>query len=286
MNIFLKVLKTLIGNELTTAASKQNSKSNGYGYNKQLSADQQNLIAELNKSIILYDPSEDDSTISTDIGNLIKGTHKAIKKLRDEHKTRTEGETLPALIDLKNRVPEFYEKLKSFNFKLLNKPFTETPEGIVYYYAALYLGEQIFCPSKYKVSEVKKAKEDCLCDRLQQLSDLIKPDHKFEDRKKHTMTILHDLARDNKEIVNEANSSNYINLPLPIGGLNFLGAKVSLAQVFGCSLGRFGELFNEAVRRINKMSPKAFELASSFEADNNNDSDSDSEAEHKDACVI
>lgn len=282
MNIFLKVLNTLIGNELTTVASNQNSKSNGYGYNKQLSADQRDLISKLNKSIIIYDPVEEDNTISTEIGNLIKATYKAIKKLRDEHKVRSDGETLPALLDLKNRIPEFYEKLKAFDFKLLNRPFTETPEGMVYYYAALYLGEQIFCPSKYKVSEVKKQKEDCLCNRLQQLSDLIKPEHTFEERKKHTMTILHDLARDNKEIVNEANSSNYINLPLPIGGLNFLGAKVSLAQVFGCSLGRFGELFNEAVRRIDKMSPKAFQLTSSFDTENNEESD----PEHKDACII
>lgn len=257
MNIFLKVLKQLIVIELNSAATKQNNKSQGYFYKKQLSADQLSIINELNEKIIRFESNEGDKFISEAVTLIIHNHYELLRKVRGEHKEdKDKGETIKCLVKLKSYVPEFHKKLLSFKFNLLDRPFTEMPEGIVYFHAAVYLGEEIFSPKKIMDRDIREDKEACLYLRLKQLSEYIKPNYTFEERKERTAQVLIDLGRDNEEIIVKANAKNYISLPLPISGPSLLGMKLSLADVVGCGLGRFSEQFNEAVRKIDRLTPK------------------------------
>lgn len=257
MNIFLKVLKHLIVIELNSASTKQNNKSQGYFYKKQLSADQCSLINQLNEKIIRFESNGSDKAISEAVTALINDHYEQVRKVRGEHKEdKDKGETIKCLVKLKTYVPEFYKKLESFEFKLLDRPYTEMPEGIVYFHAAVYLGEEIFSPKKIMDCDIRKEKELCLCNRLKQLSEYIQPQYTFEERKERTGFVLKDLGRDNEEIIHNANKNNYFSLPLPISGPNVLGMKFKWGDLVGCGLGRFSEQFEEAVRKIDRLTPK------------------------------
>lgn len=289
MNIFLKVLKRLIGDELNSLATDLDNKTKGLLTNHKLSADQKKEVTTLHENIILYQKTEDDGDTSAAICELIKTTHKAIKQIRKVHKENNEGLTLPALTKLIEGVSEFYEKLKGLEFNLLNMPYTETPEGMVYYHAALYLGEKILTPALSVYKDVKDKKEACISERLGILNGLIKPEQSFEERKKHALKTLKDLERDNKDIVKTANANNYVSIPLnPVGSFKMFGVKLSLAQLIGVSEGRFEVLFTEAEREINKMkAPKQQEKTKLIETTIFEDKEESSESsESNNACTI
>jgi hypothetical protein len=154
---------------------------------------------------------------------------------------------------LKNHSNDFLGKLKKFDFDLLNKSYTETPENIVYYHAAIYLGDEIFSPRTGIDYEIRTKKEGQLAVRLQALSERINPSHNLEEQRKRALQVLQDLAQDNQNAIKKDKG---FSLP----GLSFWGVSVvTPSDWFSSGEGRFGVEFNTAVRTIQGMTESQFE---------------------------
>ncbi len=275
MTIFLMVLKQLIKEQLNkTEAVLAYQATMPSIYDQLLSLQKKSILDELEKQIIVeFKATGDDETDSKAIGKLIEVSRVLIQDAQEEHgKPRDSGDTLVMMSNLIFHTNAFYTKLDAFNkqgklekiekvesqlqgkqapvkLRLINYPYSKTPEHVIYYHAIFYFGEEIFKPCSGDL-EIRKRKEDAVFERIQSLSERIKPEFGLSDRKERAMSALKDLSADNNHIITPKNTSAF-GLPfLSVGG--FFSVKVP-TKLFNPSEGRFGQQFSLAENTIEKM---------------------------------
>lgn len=261
------VLKKLIKEQLSPLAANLSSQSKSYGYNKNLSIDQKELIDRLEEAMLLFQGNEenDDEADSKKISEIIDGFRVKIQAAREKHgAARDEGATISCLNNLIFHTSGFHSKLVAFKFNLLNKPYSETPENIVYYHSAYYFGEEIFTPKSGIDLEIRVKKEQKLAIRLQSLSELIKPSHTLDQQRERAMQVLTDLANDNKMVIKKDEGATPVALP----GLSFWGFSMTApTDWFAASEGRMGQQFNFACRKIREMTKDTFQPGAEAKAE-------------------
>lgn len=268
MTIFLMVVKKLIKDHLNSRANDLLNQSKGLFatlslFNSKLSKAQKGLIDDLDTYLVLFKGTGDDEVDYKEIIAYIEKTRENVQDVRETHKAnRNSGETITCLNDLILHIKDFYSKLNSYKFSLLNREYTKNPEGIVYYYAAYYFGEDKFTPRTNVDSQLRILKEELLRARLQTLSELIRPEFLLEDRRSRTLRVLQDLDSDNKKVIHGDGTS------LPVPGVNFWGVQANLStDVFSPGEGSMGELFKAAAQEIIALTPETFQGAAEIEVE-------------------
>lgn len=254
MTIFLKVLLKLISEqlgELSKNLKSQTSYTSSYVYNSQLALEQKDKVDILDEKICNFIGANDDQKDMESVVKLLETYREEVRKLREKHKQPGEqGKTIETLNNLVFRTKNFYEKLKLFDFNLLNKTYDDkTPDGVVYYHATYYFGEEVFNPLKAIDHEIRKRKEESLKNRLIRLSELIKPEYDCLARAERTLEVLQDLASDNKKAIKKEEGKGFA-----IPGLSFWGLNLTApSEWFSASEGRLGAQLTLAVSKINEL---------------------------------
>ena len=253
MTIFVDVLKKLIRDSLTTISGDLYTKIKSSGYNHELSREQHEEIGKLEVAIITFESTNNDEIDAKTFIHLITRYREEVKCIREKHgHAKDSGTTVPSLNKLILRVPEFYEKLVTFQskFDLLNQKNMKTPEGLVYFYACCYLGEDIFEPKTTTKVEIRIQKENKLAERLKTLRELIKPTYTLAERKERTLPVLDELETDNKGVGKSAAPA----LPsVSVLGIFQLGAP---SEWFAPRAGRLGEWIDVARAEVEKLTPE------------------------------
>ena len=177
MTIFLMVLKKLIKEQLDPAitnltsqiaSSRFNYKT--YLYDQKLAKAQLELVHELDNAIVMFEGSNDDKADCVSIAKIVDEAVKANHQIRRAHAAaKAHSNTMTSLADLRLHITDFYDKLNTFPFKLLDLQYTDTPENIINYYAACYFGEEIFFPMSGIDLNIRAEKEQKLATRLEML---------------------------------------------------------------------------------------------------------------------
>jgi len=250
--IFLKVVKDLVNDKFTAMKTSLQDQISRPFYNVKLSEKQLEIIKELEQKLVKHDSTINDKTDSLKIVKLIQDARIEIRNARVEQgESQDTGSTLQAISKMGDDVTAFYAKLESFGFSLLDRPWQNTPEYILYLHAAKYLGETVFKPLQKSDASVSKTKETDLSKRLEALAK--QKNQGFDDQKKWTLVTLEDLDGDNKKIRNGGESS------VPIPGANFLGWQFNLStNLLGPGLGRFKEMIDHARTKIQEMKSSEF----------------------------
>jgi hypothetical protein len=278
MTIFLRVLKKLIKEQLSET-SRTLEWQTGYPsvYNQLLSSQKKIIVDALEEKIVKFVGTGNDEADSKTINKLIEDARVLIQDKHDEHKKpRDSGDTLDMMSNLIFHTNAFYAKLDKYNkseipevadksegpvkLRLINHPYFNTPEIIIYYYAASYIGGELFQPSTGKGNDplVRKAKEDAVLVRIQALSEVIKPQFGLADRKQRSIQALIDLSSDNTRIITPPNTSSFGVPFLSFGGLFSVKIPTTL---FNPGEGRFGKLFSLAESLVKDMSELEFQPA-------------------------
>lgn len=296
MTIFLKVLKHYIREILSPISMSLDGKSKsklsefsmgifGRGYNANMSIDVKQLIDDLMDNVAGYAQGASDSKHCTDIIHLIKATLDQVTKKREDYKEpRNGGTTVPSLNNLMEHTQRFYTTLLEFNnclpahseseieseqpnseeseeenskvLKLIDKPYYDTPEHIIYYHAASYLADEIFNPSSDLNVDVRNEKVKNLAKRLQFLFEVIKPNHSLQEQKQRCQQILTDISSDNNKAIKREDTST----ALPVGVALF-SVPISLTapkKLISAGPGRMAKEFEAASRKIENMKIKDF----------------------------
>lgn len=276
MTIFLMVLKKLIKEQLNAASSTLESQAQYPSlYNQLLSLQKKNIVDTLESKVVAFLGTGDDEADSKSINKLIEEARILIQGKQEEHgKSRDSGETLEMMSNLIFHTNAFYTKLDKYNksetsdvidkgegpvkLRLINHPYHNTPENTIYFFAAGYIGEEIFKPSSKIDLVVRNRKEEAVLSRIQSLSEVIKPQFGLGDRKTRAMKTLSDLAMDNMTIITPTTTSSF-GLPfVSLGG--FFSVKVP-TTLFNPSEGRFGKLFSLAESLVKDMTELEFQPA-------------------------
>ena len=259
MTIFLMVLKKLIKTQLGPLSISLGKKADSTGYNNDLSRDQQEIIDTLDNTLSLLQGTGNDANDTATVIELIDTARKKIQTVRELYKEpRDGGETMKCINSLKSHTSDFYEKLLLFKFCLLNKPYFETPENIIYYHATYYFGEEIFAPKAGLDVDIRNKKERKLEMRLKFLSELIDPSYNLEEQRERSLQVLDDLFSDNNLAIKKDDGNSAIPMP----GLSFWGMSVTLTgitEIFAASEGRMAVQFNQAARKIKAMTNETFQ---------------------------
>jgi hypothetical protein len=262
MTIFLMVLTKLIKKQLNHTVTELTGQAEYPSvYNQLLSLQKKNILEILESKISKVESSGNDENDANAIVKLLEAHRVQIQEKQEEHgKSRDTGETLTTISNLMFHTNSFYTKLAGFVTKkevtdklsLINKTYTNNPEDVIYYHSVYYVGEEVFNPSSSKDVAIRNAKEEAICDRIQSLSERIKPEFSLLERRSRALDILKDLATDNQNIINPKKSSGF---SLPFFSL---GGVVSLKvpkDWFNPSEGRFGQQFSIAHSIIRDMVP-------------------------------
>jgi hypothetical protein len=273
MTVFLRVLKKLIKEQLCATSADLAAQSKWPSiYNQPLSVQKKHLIDLLEGKISSFVGTGDDEADSKTINKWIEDFRVLIQNKQEEHgKTRDTGETLQTLSNLIFHTNAFYTKLDKYNkqevlehqerqespvkLRLINHPYHHTPEIIIYFYAAGYIGEEIFEPSTNIDLSIRTAKENAVLSRIQSLSERIKPEFGLVDRKNRARDALRDLAMDNNAIITPKAASSFGIPFLSLGGVFSIKVPTTL---FNPSEGRFGKLFSLAESLISDMTELEF----------------------------
>ncbi len=209
--IFIKNLKLLASGQLKLRWSALNSqltkydigpfKLTGFIHDTILSSEQGGIIDTLGTEIVTFDGTGDDLGDKNKIKALIAAARKKVETARVSHAAAAISDTLACLDELSNAVENFYTQLEAFPFPLLNCPYKDTPEHIVYSHACNYLGLSKFQIDSHSSIEIRKLKEEALITRLVALKKAIRPEYNLEQQRETTVQALNDLARDNSDIV-------------------------------------------------------------------------------------
>ena len=139
----------------------------------------------------------------------------------------------------------FLYKLEDFQFNLLEKVFTLTPENLLYYHTCCYFAEESFNAVSGVEIEIKMNKEHELGCRLKYLSEMIKSEHSLEERQARTSSVLQDMS----------SALNKFAAPSLMG----MFAWSSATDLFNVSIGGiFAREFNAAMRQIKALTPAEF----------------------------
>ncbi|MBL7481715.1 hypothetical protein [Legionella bononiensis] len=269
MTIFLKVLIKLIKEKLNAMSSVLSYQSEHPSiYNQLLSLQKKNILDTLESKIVSFVGTGDDEADSKTITKWIEDSRVQIQNKQEEHgKSRDEGDTLKMMSDLIFHTNAFFAKLDKYNksesseldgslkLRLINHRFYNTPENVIYYHAAGYLGEEIFNPSTNIDLAIRTKKEEAVLARIQSLSERIRPEYGLVDRKQRAADALRDLSMDNKTIITPESSSSFGIPFLSFGGIFSVKVPTTL---FNPSEGRFGKLFNLADSLVKEMTELEF----------------------------
>ncbi|KTD49283.1 hypothetical protein [Legionella quateirensis] len=269
MTIFLKVLIKLIKEQLNSISSTLEYQSNHPSiYNQALSLEKKYIIDGLETKIVSFVGTGDDEADSKTITKLIEDFRVQIQNKQEAHdKPRDEGETLKMMSDLIFHTNAFFAKLDKYNkpegsesassgkLRLINHRFYNTPEDIIYFTAAGYLGEEIFKPSNNIDLKIRTDKEAAVLSRIQSLSERIRPEYGLSERRKRAEEALKDLSMDNLSIITPKSSSSFGIPFLSLGGIFSVKVPTTL---FNPSEGRFGKLFNLADSLVKEMTELEF----------------------------
>ena len=249
MTIFLEVLKKLISEQLHPLVSALHGKANSYVHNHALSMAQYNIVYNLSTKVLGFKGKDGDDNYNYQaIKSLIEHARAKIQEERERHRAGDDGETTKCLNNLSSHIIRFYDKLDAFKFTLLNKANVETPENIIYFHCTYYLGDDIFTPAGPQMNEeIRKAKEGKIVERLESLVKFMATTTTAYDKKKDSLKVLKDLAKDNHDLV-----SGKIGIPIP--GISLVGFTISVPKkLFGVSEGRLGTLIKDAITAIEKL---------------------------------
>jgi uncharacterized protein YllA (UPF0747 family) len=276
MTIFLRVLKKLIKEQLnvTSQALKYQIDHPGI-YIQLLSSQKKTIIDALEEKIVKFVGTGNDEADSKVLNKFVEDARVLVQDKHELHKKpRDSGETVAMLSNLIFHTNQFYAKLDKFNkvdtseipdksegpvkLRLINHPFHNTPENLIYECAACYIGGEIFEPSTKIDLRIRNQKEEAVLTRIQALSEVIKPSFGLHDRKERSIQALKDLSSDNLKIITPEPSSSY-SLPfISLGG--FFSVRVPIT-LFDPSEGRFGSLFNLTNSQVAEMSELEFRPA-------------------------
>ena len=259
MTIFLMVLKKLIKEQLSPLSTNLASQAKSYGYKKDLSLDQKDIIDKLEESILLFKGSKaDDEGDVKKIHELIVAAHKKIQAARELHQEpKDSGSTIDCITKLMLRPAEFCDKLAEFKkIQFLNMEYSETPHNIIYFHAAYYLGDNVFNPLEGIDVQIRTKKEEKLQLRLEALSAIIKPTDTLAEQKLRCKQMVDDLASDNKLVIKKDDGAKNISLP----GFSFWGVQMTVPKEwFGAGEGRMAQQFSLAYRNIMNLTEETFE---------------------------
>lgn len=201
MTLFLKILIKLIDEKLADTAKSLKKKSDSYGYDNELSRKMHMQVEALREALGNQECLGDDDKNHQAIISQLEKYRATIKGFREEHQqSGVSGKTMPTMNALVNYTKEAYNKLCSYSFKLLNLTYDyESPEGVIYYHAALYLIRSIFEDQPQK-DPVRNKKEEALANRLAIFSKLLLQDNEFDVKLKHGKQFLTDMRGDNTVI--------------------------------------------------------------------------------------
>lgn len=274
--IFLMVLKKLIKEQLNPLSTNLSIQAKSYGYQKNLSTDQKEIIDTLDGVIQKLEGTGDDDADCKAIGVLIDAAREKIKERREHYKYNEKGNTKDTVDGLKLHISDFHKKLTTLKieglkshisehnespalkFDLLNKAYTLTPENIVYFHAAYYFGEEIFDPKQGMDVDIRNQKERKLVSRLISLSKLIQPTDSLEEQKAQCLQTIEDIATDNKAVIKKDEKNSAVAIP----GVSFWGVSLTLSKVWECfsaGEGRLQTQFDFAARKIREMTEETFE---------------------------
>lgn len=274
MSIFIEALQTLIDERLTHLGYKQESKSHAIGHDHDLSLAQLTLISNLKKAIIKYTPANppDDIKDKAAILQLIADCRKEVVKTRGKtSKPVEEGTTIGTLDKLVVHTTSFFDKLQSMEFNLLDIAYTSTPENIVYYHAAYYIGQDIF---KHESGDttLRASKELAVQKRLKQLSLSVIAAPNFKDRKEAALQAIEDIQDANVKLVGKTAPS--LLKKLPKLSLFYVGFDAKEATSSG--KGRLEDDFNLAQQYVTAMTVQQFDPKKLYSANNSTISSSSS----------
>lgn len=276
MTIFLKVLKMLIKEQLSET-SRTLEWQTGYPsvYNQLLSSQKKIIVDALEEKIVKFVGTGNDEADSKTINKLIEDARVLVQDKHDEHKkSRDSGDTLDMMSNLIFHTNAFYAKLDKYNkpetseaqeknegpvkLRLINHPYHNTPENIIYFYAAGYIGGEIFKPSTNIDLKVRNQKEEAVLSRIQSLSERIQPHFGLSDRKLRSTQALTDLSSDNLRIITPPTTPSFGIPFLSLGGLFSVKVPTTL---FNPGEGRFGKLFSLAESLVKDMTELEFQPA-------------------------
>ncbi len=206
----------------------------------------------------------------------MKTSREAIKDLRaGEQQNNEPSKAVECLRKQIEYAENFQDKLHNFSFNLLNRPYPQTPEAIIYYHACYYLGQEIFTPESRDV-KIRNKKEESLGIRLKQLNDLMQLERPLVEQKNIASQIIKDMLSDNAQAV-----MRHTGAGPALPGLSFMGFQVtSPAGWFAASKGRFSEQFKISLLRINDI--KNNDITASSEE---NEQDSVDERSHSNSMA-
>ncbi|CAM2746196.1 hypothetical protein [Legionella worsleiensis] len=228
MTIFLKALIQLIRDKLNALSARLDYQASHPGlYNMTLSLEKKSIVAVLDKKLLDFTGTGHDQNDYKTIIDWVNESHQHILAAQVKHSKSSDGDTLKLIADLAFQIRRFFEKIDTCNhatesnaassacparLQLINHPYRQTPEHIVYYYAAIYLGEEIFQPHDWAKPDIRDLKEKAVIDRIQSISLKIQSQFSLEARKEQVLKELNDLLRDNHDIVTPKSTSS-IGIP-------------------------------------------------------------------------
>lgn len=246
MTIFVNVVTQLINEALSDRSVKLKGQTASYLHNTTLSETQRTIITQLATTISRYQSISSDEQDHRNIVTILTKTRDEIRTTRQQHQQKEEGETTHCLNNLILSTESFYQKLGKLNFPLLDRPYTNTPENIVYTKACYYLGQEIFDP-QHGDHTVREAKEKAVEARLIQLAQLIKDEQTLDERRKWTKQVLSDLDADNLKAGQPA-------VPRAIPGVSIMGVfSLTAPDILAARKGRLGSLLKQAGIEIEQL---------------------------------
>lgn len=257
MTIFLIVLKELLKDKLDALIKSLKEKAQAYGYDHELSTQLYLKIEDYLKQVMEFKGTGHDENDHQAIIKLMNDAREKVMEIRAKHKKQqANGETVKCLEDSEFCIKDFYKSLSQFKFPLLNISCNEeSPDGVVYFHSACYLGQEAFNPKKSIDVSVWAKKREALSDRLFTLSDLCRQNSGFSYRAKQAKKIIEDLLSDNKKIVENCQPSGALVSVVSIFSFNGVGFS-GLNKYLGPSEGRFKEQFDRADRKIEELKTK------------------------------
>lgn len=254
LTIFTKATMDFISDQLTALIGIETQKTEGFWglvNTKELTQKQIALIKELNTKVLRYECTGNDGIDQQGFKNLVDEYITKLAPLRAQYNQyRDSGKCMDTLNAISRHIKGFYDRLKAFKFNLLNLVYDESsPELIVDFFAAFYLGTEIFKPESYDET-IRLGKEAILEKRLPKLQSNSAKAYTLKDRVKEALDALDDIDRDNRDVVSKKPGW------IPEVELGFFTTVKVKSESLNSSAGRLGEAMELARTKIKELLAK------------------------------
>lgn len=254
LTIFTKAVMEFISDQLTALIGIENQKINGplsFLTTKELTQKQIALLKELNTKVLRYQCTGNDATDQQGLKDLVDEYITKLAPLRAKYNQyRDSGQCMDTLNAISRHIKGFYDRLKVFKFNLLNLVYDEnSPELTVDFFAAYYLGTEIFKPESYDET-IRVGKEAILENRLLKLQKTSATTYSLKERAKEALEALDDIDRDNKDVVSKKPGW------VPEMELGFFTTVKVKSESLNSSAGRLGMAMELARSKIKELMAK------------------------------